>query len=157
MRVVEDIPEPIYGFAMRPRLIAEYALDLSQRKRENCVAAVLQRRSNRLGTDKFAESHNRRGISEVTRRGQILPQQILRHLDGIGDYAIGTHEAKRARNSDILARALSLVVDTLDFNIYAITNLVCLAKDEACSAPTLDQQCLQSHGQIRGRSRREDQ
>ena len=69
MRVVEDIPEPIYGFAMRPRLIAEYALDLSQRKRENCVAAVLQRRSNRLGTDKFAESHNRRGISEVTRRG----------------------------------------------------------------------------------------
>jgi hypothetical protein len=45
----------------------------------------------------------------------------------------------------------------LDFNIYAITNLVCLAKDEACSAPTLDQQSLQSHGQIRGRSRREDQ
>jgi hypothetical protein len=43
MRVVEDIPEPIYGFAMRPRLIAEYALDLSQRKRENCVAAALQR------------------------------------------------------------------------------------------------------------------
>jgi len=71
MRVVEDIPEPIYGFAMRPRLIAEYALDLSQRKRENCVAAVLQRRSNRLGTDEFAESHIRRGISEVTRRGQF--------------------------------------------------------------------------------------
>jgi hypothetical protein len=43
MRVVEDIPEPIYGFAMRPRLIAEYAPDLSQRKRENCVAAALQR------------------------------------------------------------------------------------------------------------------
>jgi hypothetical protein len=43
MRVVEDIPEPIYGFAMRPRLIAEYALDLSQRKCENCVTAVLQR------------------------------------------------------------------------------------------------------------------
>ena len=36
-------------------------------------------------------------------------------------------------------------------------NLVCLTKDEACSAPTLDQQSLQSHGQIRGRSRREDQ
>jgi hypothetical protein len=28
--------------------------------------------------------------------GQILPQQILRHLYGIDDYAIGTHEAKRA-------------------------------------------------------------
>ena len=26
-------------------------------------------------------------------------------------------------------------------------NLVCLAKDEACSSPTLDQQSLQSHGQ----------
>ena len=31
------------GFAMGPRLVAEYALDLSQRKRENCVAAALQR------------------------------------------------------------------------------------------------------------------
>jgi hypothetical protein len=35
--------------------------------------------------------------------GQILPQQILRHLYGIDDYAIGTHEAKRAPNSDIAA------------------------------------------------------
>jgi len=31
-----------------------------------------------------------------------LPQQILRHLYGIDDYAIGTHEAERAPNPDIL-------------------------------------------------------
>jgi len=54
--------------------------------------------------------------------GQTLPQQILRHLYGIDDYAIGPHEAKRARNSDILGRAHSLVVDPPDFNVYAITN-----------------------------------
>jgi hypothetical protein len=29
------------------------------------------------------------------RRGQILPQQILRYLDGIDNYAIGAH-AKNA-------------------------------------------------------------
>ena len=52
---------------------------------------------------------------------QVLPQQILRHLYGIDDYAIGTHEAKRAPNSDILGRAThNLVVDPLDFNVYAI-------------------------------------
>jgi hypothetical protein len=43
VRIVEYVPQPIYGFAMRSRLIAECALDLSQRKRENCVAAALQR------------------------------------------------------------------------------------------------------------------
>ena len=32
---------------------------------------------------------------------QVLPQQILRHLYGIDDYAIGTHEAKRAPNSGL--------------------------------------------------------
>jgi len=48
-----------------------------------------------------------------------LPQQILRHLDGVDNYAIGTHEAKRERNFGILARAHSLVADTLDFNMYA--------------------------------------
>ena len=122
MWVVEDVPELIYCLAISPRLIGNHALNRSQRKREKCVAAALQRRSNRLGKDDFAESQYCRGISEVTRREQILPQQILRHLDGIYDYAIGTHEAKRPRNSDILARAHSLVVDTLDFNIYAITN-----------------------------------
>jgi hypothetical protein len=37
-----------------------------------------------------------------------LPQQILRHLYSIDDYAIGTHEAKRAPNSDILGRATQL-------------------------------------------------
>jgi hypothetical protein len=53
--------------------------------------------------------------------GAILPQQILRHLYGIDDYAIGTHGAKRAPNSDILGPAHSLVADALDFNVYAIT------------------------------------
>jgi hypothetical protein len=115
MRVIEDFPEPIYGLPISPRLIGNHLLDRSQRKRVNCVA-------NRLGTDEFAESNNRRGISEVSVGRQILPQQILRHLDGIDDSAIGSHEAKRARNSDILARAHGLVVETLDFNIYATTN-----------------------------------
>jgi hypothetical protein len=27
------------------------------------------------------------------RRGQVLQQQILRHLDGIDDYAVRTHES----------------------------------------------------------------
>src|SRR5438094_9738892 len=56
VRVIEDVPEPIDRFAMRPRVIAEHALDLSHCKRENCVAAALQRRSYRLGTDEFAET-----------------------------------------------------------------------------------------------------
>ena len=94
MWVVKDVPEAIYGLAISSRLIAKHALELPQGKREKCVAAALQRGSYRLGTDEFAESHNRRGISEVTSRGQILPQQILRDLDGIDDYAIGTHETK---------------------------------------------------------------
>jgi hypothetical protein len=53
----------------------------------------------RWGTDEFAQSQNRRGFREVTHRRQILPQQILRHLYGIDDYAIGTHEAKQARRT----------------------------------------------------------
>jgi len=40
MRVVEDIPEPIYGLPISPRLIGNHLLDRSQRKRENCVAAA---------------------------------------------------------------------------------------------------------------------
>jgi hypothetical protein len=47
-----------------------------------------------------------------------LPQQILRHLYGIDDYAIGTHEANRAPNSDILGRATHVTANrkvTLDF------------------------------------------
>jgi len=33
VRIVEYVPQLIYGFAMMARLIAEHALDLSQRKR----------------------------------------------------------------------------------------------------------------------------
>ena len=68
------------------------------------------------------ESHNRRGISKVMRRGQILPQQILRYLDGIDNYAIGTHR-ENARRTLIFLFVNILVVDTLDFNIYAVGRL----------------------------------
>ena len=62
MWVVEDAPEMIYCLAVSPRLIGNHALDLPQRKREKCVAAAVQSRSYRLGTDEFAESHHRRGV-----------------------------------------------------------------------------------------------
>jgi hypothetical protein len=48
MWVVEDVPELIYGFAISPRLVGNHALNRSQRKREKCVAAAVQRRSYRL-------------------------------------------------------------------------------------------------------------
>src|SRR5260370_42301929 len=96
MWVIKDVPEAIYGLAISSRLIAKHALDLPQGKREKCVAAALQRRSYRLGTDEFAESHHRRGVSKVVRRGEVLPQQILRHLDGIDDCAVRTHERHTA-------------------------------------------------------------
>jgi hypothetical protein len=60
--------ELIYCLAISPRLIGNHALNRSQRKREKCVAAALQRRSYRLGTDEFAESHHRRGVSKVVLR-----------------------------------------------------------------------------------------
>ena len=44
MWVVEDVPELIYDLAISPRLIGNHALNRSQRKREKCVAAALQRR-----------------------------------------------------------------------------------------------------------------
>ena len=44
MWVVEDAPELIYCLAISTRLIGNYALNGSQRKREKCVAAALQRR-----------------------------------------------------------------------------------------------------------------
>src|SRR6516165_7384660 len=69
MWIVEDAPELIYCLAISPRLIGNHALDLTQRKREKCVAAAVQSRSYRLGTDEFAESHHRRGVGKVVRRG----------------------------------------------------------------------------------------
>src|SRR5262249_51829948 len=97
MWVVEDVPELIYCLAISPRLIGNHALNRSQRKREKCVAAALQRRSYRLGTDEFAESHHRRGVSRVVPRRYVLQQQILRHLDGIDDNAVRTHERHTGR------------------------------------------------------------
>src|SRR5262245_66321285 len=69
MRVVEDVPELIYCLAISPRLIGNHALNRSQCKRKKRVAAALQRRSYRLGTDEFEESNHRRGVSKVVRRG----------------------------------------------------------------------------------------
>src|SRR5262249_8050355 len=92
MWVVEDVRELIYCLAISPRLIGNHALDLPQRKREKCVAAAVQSRSYRLGTDEFAESHHRRGVSKVVRRAYVLPQQLLRHFDGIEDWGVRTYE-----------------------------------------------------------------
>jgi hypothetical protein len=47
-----------------------------------------------------------------------LPQQILRRPYRTFDYAIRLH-GKEAREAGVPVRATSLVVDTLDFNIYA--------------------------------------
>jgi len=103
MRVVEDIPEPIYGFAMRPRLIAEYALDLSQRKRENCVAAALQRLMSRsaisglvcttflmfLGFSAVPQESERKGAD--TESGQLTFNNACRtcHTTKEGDNRLG--------------------------------------------------------------------
>jgi hypothetical protein len=62
VRLVEDVPEQIYCFAMRPRSIGKHALDRSKRERENSVAAALQRRTDGMGADEFAQSQNRYSI-----------------------------------------------------------------------------------------------
>jgi hypothetical protein len=69
--------------------------------------------------DEFAEAKNYRGICKIVRRRQILPQQILRHLDAIGNYAVRTHR-ENARQTRIFSFGKSLVVATLDFNIYQL-------------------------------------
>jgi hypothetical protein len=76
-------------------------------------------RSYRLGTDEFAEAENYRGICEIVRRRQILPQKILRQLEAIPNYAIRTHR-ENARRTLICSFGNSLVVTTLDFNIYPL-------------------------------------
>jgi hypothetical protein len=69
VRVVEDVPEPIYCLAMSQRLIGKHTLDRSQRKRQKHVAAALQRRSYGRGTDEFAKTQHRCGITKVMGRG----------------------------------------------------------------------------------------
>jgi hypothetical protein len=58
-----------------------------------------------------------------------LPQQIMRHLDAIGNYAIRTHR-ENARQTLIFSFGNSLVVAALDFNIYQLT-----APGWKCAAP----------------------
>jgi hypothetical protein len=58
----EDVPKVIYGLAISS-MIANHAFDRAQREREKRVA-TLQRRSYRLGTNEFAESHHRCSIKK---------------------------------------------------------------------------------------------
>jgi hypothetical protein len=53
------------------------------------------------------------------RRRQILPQQTLCQLEGIGNYAIRTHR-ENARRTLIFSFGISLIVAALDFNIYQL-------------------------------------
>jgi hypothetical protein len=69
VRVVKHLPEPIYHLPISPRLIRNHSLDRSQSKREKRVATALQRRPYGLRTDELAESHYRRGVAKVVRRG----------------------------------------------------------------------------------------
>jgi hypothetical protein len=59
----EDVPKAIYGLAISS-MIANHAFDRAQREREKRVATALQRRSYRLGTNEFAESHHRCSIKK---------------------------------------------------------------------------------------------
>src|SRR5262249_61837882 len=80
MWVIKDVPKAIYGLAISSRLIANHAFDRAQREREKCVATALQRRSYRLGTNEFAESHHRCSISEVMRRGKFCQSRSFATL-----------------------------------------------------------------------------
>ena len=68
VRVIKHLPEPIYGLPISLRMVGSHTLDRSQCKRENSVAASLQRRSYRLRTDELAESHHCRSVSKIMRR-----------------------------------------------------------------------------------------
>src|SRR5215471_588611 len=56
------------------------------------------------------------------RRGYVLPEQVLRHLDGIDNYTIGTHE-KNPHNAAVPIADHSSVFDGVDFDIYTLANL----------------------------------
>src|SRR5215831_5430087 len=101
VRVIKHLPEPIDGLPISLRMVGSHPLDRSQCKREKCVAAALQGRSYRLRTDEFAESQHSRGIGKLMRRGQILVEEVLRHLNGVDNYALGAH---RDKNSTRLLR-----------------------------------------------------
>src|SRR5262245_343115 len=94
MRVIKYVPEPTDDLTISPRMIRKDTLRCSQRKYGKRVAAALQRRLYGGRTHEIAESHNRRGIGQAVGGRQILPQQTLRHLDGIDNYAIRTHESE---------------------------------------------------------------
>src|SRR5262249_33404470 len=89
--------EPIYGLPISLRMVGSHPLDRSQCKREKCVAAALQGRSYRLRTDEFAESQHSRGIGKLMRRGQILVEEVLRHFNGVDNYALGAHRDKNSQ------------------------------------------------------------
>jgi hypothetical protein len=51
--------------------------------------------------DEFAQSHNRCGIRKVTHWRQILPQQMVRHLDGFINEPIRSHAEERQRGNQL--------------------------------------------------------
>jgi hypothetical protein len=53
VRIIQDVAEPSYHFAISPRLIRNHKLDGAQRKSEKRVAAAQHRRLYDGGTDKF--------------------------------------------------------------------------------------------------------
>jgi hypothetical protein len=112
MRVIKYVPEPTDDLAIGPRLIRKDTIHRSQRECEKRVAAALQRRLYGGRTHEIAASHNRRGIRQAAGGRQILPQQMLRHLDGIDNYAIRTHErethAKLWRSTDLRTAQIDL-------------------------------------------------
>ena len=52
-----------------------------------------------MGIDEFAQSQNRRSIRKAVRRKQILPQQIVRHLDGFNRNRCGRALGRRGDNA----------------------------------------------------------
>ena len=97
VRIVERVPEPIYHVPISPRLIGNHPLDRSQGKREKCVATAFQRRPYGLRKEEFAEPHHQSGVTQGMHRGQILAEKPLRYLNGLDDYAVGTHGEKTHR------------------------------------------------------------
>src|SRR6266404_1114885 len=90
MRVIKYVPQQTDDLTIGPRSIRKHTLQRSQRECGKRVAAALQRRLYGGRAHEIAESHNRRGIRQLVGGRQILPQQTLRHLDSIDNYAIRT-------------------------------------------------------------------
>jgi hypothetical protein len=67
VRVIEDVPEPIYDLSISLRSIRNHLLDRSQCECEKRVTAALQCRLKRGQMDELAYSRNRHGGKKVVR------------------------------------------------------------------------------------------